>query len=63
MNSMKTAAASLPSRPVLEPSESLSYGRFEEIMQEVDDMLGGGSSYALIRSEITALSLRPMKMR
>ena len=34
-------------RPVLEPSESLSYGRFEEIMQEVDDMLGGGSSYAL----------------
>lgn len=37
----------ITSRPVLEPSESLSYGRFEEIMQEVDDMLGGGSSYAL----------------
>ena len=37
----------ITSRPVLEPLESLSYGRFEEIMQEVDDMLGGGSSYAL----------------
>ena len=37
----------ITSRPVLEPSESLSYGRFEEIMQEVDDMLGSGSSYAL----------------
>ena len=37
----------ITSRPVLEPLKSLSYGRFEEIMQEVDDMLGGGSSYAL----------------
>lgn len=37
----------ITSRPVLEPLESLSYGRFEEIMQEVDDMLRGGSSYAL----------------
>ena len=37
----------ITSGPVLEPSESLSYGRFEEIMQEVDDMLGSGSSYAL----------------
>ncbi|MFQ8898600.1 MAG: hypothetical protein ACLR71_10545 [[Clostridium] scindens] len=37
----------ITSGPVLEPLESLSYGRFEEIMQEVDDMLGGGSSYAL----------------
>lgn len=37
----------ITSRPVLEPLESLSYGRFEEIIQEVDDMLGGGSSYAL----------------
>ena len=37
----------ITSRPVLDPLESLSYGRFEEIMQEVDDMLGGGSSYAL----------------
>ena len=37
----------ITSRPVLEPLESLSDGRFEEIMQEVDDMLGGGSSYAL----------------
>ena len=37
----------ITSRPVLEPLESLSYGRFEEIMQEVDDMLGSGSSYAL----------------
>ena len=37
----------ITSRPVLEPLENLSYGRFEEIMQEVDDMLGGGSSYAL----------------
>ena len=33
--------------PTLQPAESLSYERFEEVMQEVDDMLGGGSSYAL----------------
>lgn len=29
----------------LEPEEGLTYARFEELMQEMDDMLGGGSSY------------------
>lgn len=37
----------IQSNPTLQPAESLSYERFEEVMQEVDDMLGGGSSYAL----------------
>lgn len=31
---------------VLEPAEGLSYERFEKLMDEVDDILGGGSNYA-----------------
>lgn len=30
----------------IQPAEGLSYERFEELMDEVDDILGGGSSYA-----------------
>lgn len=47
MDEFYGTSGNIASRPTLQPTESLSFERFEELMQEVDDMLGGGSSYAL----------------